>query len=48
MRALGVDFIVLHTGRYPDGAVELLRFAQTSPEYELVEQDGPDYLFRVR
>ena len=48
MKALGVDFIVLHAGRYPDGAFELLRFAQTSPEYELVEHYGQDYLFRVR
>ena len=47
-KALGVDYLVLHAGRYPDGAVEIVRAAQTMTEYELVLHDGQDYVFRVR
>jgi hypothetical protein len=48
MRTLGVTYVVLHTGRYDDGAAEIVRAARESPEYELVAQVGADYLFRVR
>jgi hypothetical protein len=48
MRTLGVEYVVLHASRYPDGAVEIVRGARESPEYDLVWQSGTDYLFRVR
>ncbi len=48
MKALGVDVVVLHAGRYPDGAAEIVRVAQADPEYELVAHTGDDYVFRVR
>ena len=48
MKALGVDLLVLHAWRYPDGAAEMLRVAQASPEYELVTKVGLDYVFRVK
>jgi hypothetical protein len=48
MRELGVDYIVVHAARYPDRAAEILREAMVRPEYELVAQDGHDYLFRVK
>jgi hypothetical protein len=48
MRELGVEYLVLHAARYPDGAATILRDAQASPEYELVMQQGTDYLYRVR
>ena len=48
MKALGVDVLVLHAWRYPDGAAEILRVAQASPEHELVARVGQDYVFRVR
>jgi hypothetical protein len=48
MRELGVQYVVLHASRYPDGAADILRVAQASPEYDLVLRSGSDYLFRVR
>lgn len=48
MKALGVDVVVLHAGRYPGGAADIVRVAQASPEYDLVAHDGDDYVFRVR
>jgi len=48
MRQLGVEYVVLHASRYPDAAVEIIRVARESPEYELVEQIETDYLFRVK
>jgi hypothetical protein len=49
MRRLGVEYVVLHTARLDAGVAEtMLRDAFASPEYELVTQIGPDYLFRVR
>lgn len=48
MKALGVDVLVLHAWRYPDGAADILRVAQASPEYELVLQSGQDYVFTVK
>ena len=47
MRRLGVDYVVLHTDRHGPGAEELVRVALAMSEYELVRQQGPDYLFRV-
>lgn len=48
MRTLGVEYVVLHAGRYPDGGGTLVQAAKESPEYDLVWQSGSDYLFRVR
>jgi hypothetical protein len=48
MRELGIEYVVVHTARYSDGAPELIRVASESPEYELAARVGPDYLFRVR
>ena len=48
MNALGVDLVVLHAWRYPDGAAEILRVAQASPQYELVTHVGQDYVFKVK
>lgn len=50
MRQLGVDDVIVHTARFADrqAAADLIRVAMTDADYELVEQMGPDYLFRVR
>jgi hypothetical protein len=48
MRAIGVEYVVVHSARYRDGALTLLEGAISSPEYELVETLGTDYLFRVK
>lgn len=48
MKALGVDVLVLHAWRYPDGAADILRVAQASPQYELAWHEGQDYAFRVK
>ena len=48
MKALGVDVIILHAGRYPAGGGDIVRVARASPEYELVTHDGDDYVFRVK
>jgi hypothetical protein len=48
MRTLGVEYVILHAARYEDGAVEILKEAQASPEYELVTRMGDDYLYRVK
>ena len=48
MRAIGVEYVVVHGARYADGARTLLDVAMASPEYELVERLGTDYLFRVK
>ncbi|MBA2258418.1 MAG: hypothetical protein H0W18_05955 [Acidobacteria bacterium] len=47
MRRLGVEYLVLHADRYGPGVDEVLRVAQTMPEYTLVTQIGQDYLFRI-
>ena len=48
MRELGVDVVIVHPTRYPDGAADILAGALESPEYELVAEIDGDYLFRVR
>ena len=47
MRALGVEYVVVHSGRAP-GAGQIIREAHESPHYELVGQIGGDYLFKVK
>jgi hypothetical protein len=48
MRELGVEYVVLRAGAYPDGAAGLLHVALAEPDYELVARIGTDYLFHVR
>ncbi len=47
MRRYGVDYVVLHSGRYDDGAVGILREAMSSRDFQLVARVAGDYLFRV-
>jgi hypothetical protein len=47
MRQLGVDYVVLHAARYPDGKA-IAEAAMQMSDYELAGQIGTDYLFRVR
>jgi hypothetical protein len=47
MRRLGIDYVIVHTGRYADGAVDILREAFASRDFQLVTLIGGDYLFRV-
>jgi len=47
MRLLGIDHVVVHSRRYADGAVAILREAFSSPDFQLVAQIDCDYLFRV-
>jgi hypothetical protein len=48
MRRVGIDTIVLHSARYADGAVGILREALSSRDFQLVARVGSDYLFRLR
>jgi hypothetical protein len=48
LREAGVDTVIVHAARYPDGAQDLLRRAVTSRDYQLVAQRGSDYLYRLR
>ena len=48
MRELGVEYVVLRSGAYPDGAAVMLADAAASPDYELITRIGTDYLFRVK
>ena len=47
MRAAGIDVVVLHTARYGGDTTELVRTATASPDFQLLTQIGPDYLFKV-
>ena len=47
MRHLGVEYLVLHGGRFEEGVEEGVRVAAETGEYELVARIGSDYLFRV-
>lgn len=46
LRELGIDLIVLHGDRYGAETANVVKDAVTSGEYELVAQDGPDYLLK--
>jgi hypothetical protein len=48
LRALGIDLIVLHGDRIGPAVTDFLKEATASRDYELVAQDGNDYLLRVR
>jgi hypothetical protein len=47
MRELGIQYVVLHAGRYPDGARAILDAAATQPGCRLVGQIASDYLFEL-
>jgi len=47
LRAMGADYLVLHTRRYREGADARVSAALASPEFALTSQSGPDYLFHV-
>lgn len=47
LRALGVQYVVLHADRFPDGARDMLAAAQASVSCRLVLQIGSDYLFEI-
>jgi hypothetical protein len=48
MRRLGVDLVVFHADRFGAGADDVVAEAMALGEYDLVAQDGQDYLFRVK
>ncbi len=47
LRAIGVDYLVLHTKRYREGADAKVAAARSSTDFALAATAGPDYLFRV-
>jgi hypothetical protein len=47
MRKIGVDYVVVHTVRYPVPTTDLIPAARTSPDFRLVARVGSDYLFTV-
>jgi hypothetical protein len=47
MRRIGLRYVVLHADRYPDGAVQILAFARSSPDFTLRARIGETYLFEV-
>ncbi len=47
MRRLGIDYVVLHSDRLPEGPVMLQEALQNQADFRLVNRDGHDYLFEV-
>jgi hypothetical protein len=47
MRALGIQYVIVHAARFPDGARSVLDAAATQPGCRLVGQIGSDYLFEL-
>ncbi|MBF8300675.1 MAG: hypothetical protein HW394_1045, partial [Acidobacteria bacterium] len=47
LRALGVQYVVVHAGRLPDGARDMLAAARASANCRLVLRLGSDYLFEI-
>ena len=47
LRDLGVEYVVVHAQRYPDGAQSLLAEARSNPGCQLVGRIGFDYLFKI-
>lgn len=47
LRDFGVDYVVVHADRYPDGAAALLAAARGHPDTRLVSRIGSDYLFSI-
>jgi hypothetical protein len=48
MRRFGVDYVVLHADRYPDGGAVVIEEARASTDFRHVAQDGAVHLFEVR
>jgi hypothetical protein len=50
MRMAGIDYVVVHPGRYADAATaaDLVQQAMTGEDFELVARVEGDYLFHVR
>jgi hypothetical protein len=47
LRAFGVQYVVVHTDRFPDHAKDLLSEARVCEACRLVARDGGDYLFEL-
>jgi hypothetical protein len=47
MRKLGIRWVVLHSDRYADGAVQLIEESRHTQDFHLVSQEGTTYLFQV-
>lgn len=47
MRRLGIEYVVLHADRLPEGPIMLEEALQNVTDFVLVARDGQDYLFRV-
>jgi hypothetical protein len=47
LRAVGADYVVVHTRRYREGADARVEAALSSSEFALAARAGPDYLFHV-
>ena len=47
LRELGVHYVVVHAGRYPDGAHGLLAAAGVAPACRLARRIGDDYLIEL-
>jgi len=47
LRELGVQYVVVHTARYGDGATTLLAEAATCEECRLATRMGPDYVYEL-
>jgi hypothetical protein len=47
MRRLGIQYVVLHADRLPEGRDMLEEALLNTADFALVARDGQDYLFRV-
>jgi hypothetical protein len=47
MRALGIQYVIVHASRFPDGAVGLLAAAESRRDCRIVRRMGSDYLFEL-
>jgi hypothetical protein len=47
MRSAGIDVVVLHAARFETDTAALVQQAKASPDFQLVEQIGSDYVFKI-
>jgi hypothetical protein len=47
MRRLGIQYVVVHAARFPDGAAGLLAKAEGRADCRLARRLGSDYLFQI-
>jgi hypothetical protein len=47
MRALGIQYVVVHADRFPDSAASLLAAAANRTDCRLVRRIDTDYLFEI-